>query len=473
MTKWGEITVEEILSPMRGELITGPKESCLTGLSTDTREVTPGQLFWALKGERHDGHDYIQSAVEKGASGIVINKDYKPEILQRNDCAVITVNDTLEALGDLARWWRDKHSVRVAVITGSVGKSTTKEMAASILGLRAETLKNRGNLNNLVGLPLTIFQLTENHKRAVLEMGMNQPGEIARLTEIANPDVGLITNVARAHLEGVGSIDGVAKAKVELLEKISSDGRVLLNGDDELLMRAASPFGRKVTTYGLGSGNEIRAENIRNLGREGVSFELRYDGNSISIRIRVPGVQNVVNALAASAIAISMKESPDTIVKGLNSFEGMYGRFMLVPLPNNVTLVDDTYNSNPASLKAAIDSLKELIAVRGRVIVGLGEMLELGDETLSAHREAGGMVADLGAYFFLAMGEHAREMVDGAVGRGFPPERARVVDTHQEMGQQIKEIMKQGDLILLKGSRRVGLERVSQMLKGNIRAHSK
>jgi UDP-N-acetylmuramoyl-tripeptide--D-alanyl-D-alanine ligase len=473
MTKWGEITVEEILSPMRGELITGPKESCLTGLSTDTREVTPGQLFWALKGERHDGHDYIQSAVEKGASGIVINKDYKPEILQRNDCAVITVNDTLEALGDLARWWRDKHSVRVAVITGSVGKSTTKEMTASILRLRAETLKNRGNLNNLVGLPLTIFQLTENHKRAVLEMGMNQPGEIARLTEIANPDLGLITNVARAHLEGVGSVGGVAQAKVELLAKISSDGLVLLNGDDELLMRAASPFGRKVTTYGLGPGNEIRAENIRNLGREGVSFELRYDGNSISIRIRVPGVQNVVNALAASAIAISMKESPDTIVKGLNSFEGIYGRFTLIPLANNVTLVDDTYNSNPASLKAAIDSLKELIAVRGRVIVGLGEMLELGDETLSAHREAGGMVADLGAYFFLAMGEHAREMVDGAVGRGFPPERARVVDTHQEMGQQIKEIMKQGDLILLKGSRRVGLERVSQMLKGNIRAHSK
>lgn len=464
--KWGEITVEEIILPIRGELISGRRESLLTGLSTDSRDVIPGQLFWALKGERYDGHDYIQNAVEKGASGIVIKKDYKPEISPRNDCAVITVTDTLKALGDLARWWRDKHSVRVAVITGSVGKSTTKEMTAGILGLRVKTLKNRGNLNNLVGLPLTIFQLTEKHRRAVLEMGMNQPGEIARLTEIANPDVGLITNVARAHLEGVGSIRGVAKAKVELLEKISSDGQVLLNGDDELLMRAALPFGRKITTYGLGSGNEIRAENIRNLGREGVSFELRYYGNSIAIRLRIPGLQNVVNALAASAIAISMKESPNDIVKGLNSFKGIHGRFMLVPLSDDVTLVDDTYNSNPSSLKAVIDSLKELVAAGGRVIVGLGEMLELGDETLSAHREAGGMVADLGAYLFLAMGEHAREMINGAVSRGFPPERARVVDTHQEMGQKIIEIMKKGDLILLKGSRRIGLERVSQILKG-------
>ena len=464
--QWGEITVEEIILPIRGELITGHKESLLTGLSTDTRDITPGQLFWALKGERYDGHDYIHNAVEKGASGIVIEKDFKPEILPGSDCAAITVTDTLKALGDLARWWRDQHSVRVAVITGSVGKSTTKEMTAAILGVRAKTLKNRGNLNNLVGLPLTIFQLTEKHQGAVLEMGMNQTGEIARLTEIANPDVGLITNVARAHLEGVGSIRGVAKAKVELLEKISSDGKVLLNGDDELLMRAALPFTRKITTYGLGSGNEIRAENIRNLGREGISFELRYDDNTIAIRLRVPGLQNVVNALAASAIAISMKESPENIVKGLNSFKGIYGRFMLVPLPDDVTLVDDTYNSNPSSLKAAIDSLKELVTARGRVIVGLGEMLELGDETLSAHREAGGMVADLGAYFFLAMGEHAREMINAAVNRGFPPERARVVDTHQEMGQQIIEVMKKGDLILLKGSRRIGLERVSQILKG-------
>ena len=463
--KWGEITAGEILSPVKGDLISGRRASLLTGLSTDSREIIPGQLFWALKGERYDGHDFIKGVIEKGASGIVMRKDRPPEVPPDSDLAVITVNDTLKALGDLAAWWRHQHYVHVAAITGSVGKTTTKEMTAGILGIGAKTLKNKENFNNLVGLPLTVLLLKEEHRRAVLEMGMNLPGEIARLTEIAEPDIGLITNVARAHLEGVGDIMGVARAKVELLEKISSDSQVILNGDDEVLMKASSPFRRKIITYGLGSGNEIRAEKIRNLGREGITFRLRYNGKSVAIRLRVPGLQNVVNALAASAIAICMNEPSEHIVEGLKNFGGIKGRFMLTPLSGGVTLVDDTYNSNPASLKVAIDSVKEMVENSGRVIVGLGEMMELGDETVSAHLEAGGMVAELGVYYFLAMGEHAQEMIKGAVQRGLPPERTQVVDTHREMEQKIREKMKDGDLILLKGSRKMGLENVSASLK--------
>jgi UDP-N-acetylmuramoyl-tripeptide--D-alanyl-D-alanine ligase len=463
--KWGEITAGDMVSPVQGKLIAGPPESVFLGLSTDSRNILPGQLFWALKGERYDGHDFLKQAVDKGAAGVVIEKDHQPEFPRGSDLVVITVSDTLEALGDLARWWRHQHPVQVVAITGSVGKTTTKEMAASILGLNTVTLKNKGNFNNLVGLPLTLFLLEEVHRRAVLEMGMNRFGEIARLTEIADPDVGLITNVGRAHLEGLGDIKGVARAKVEMVEKISDDSQAVLNGDDELLMSVASPFRKKVMTYGLGANNDIRAAKIQNLGREGLSFELQYFGQSQTVRLRVPGLQNVFNALGASAIAICLKESPVHIVKGLGGFEGIRGRFMIAPLPHGITLVDDTYNSNPSSLKAAIESVKELAKNGGRVIIGLGEMMELGDEAVPAHVEAGSMVAELGAHCFIAMGEHAPEMIEGAVNAGFPSERTVMVSTHEEMVQEIRDVMIDGDVILLKGSRRVHLEKVAESLK--------
>jgi UDP-N-acetylmuramoyl-tripeptide--D-alanyl-D-alanine ligase len=467
--KWGEIRAGEIISPMRGELMSGSPGTVLAGLSTDSRKIDPGQLFCALKGGRYDGHDFVKEAVNKDAAGIVIRKGFRPVIPTMRDMVVIAVDDTLEALGDLGGWWRHQYPIPVAAITGSVGKTTTKEMTASILGLSAMTLKNEGNLNNLIGLPLTLFSLNEAHHRAVLEMGMNKIGEIARLTEIADPNIGLITNVARAHLEGLGHIEAVARAKVELLQEMSEEGQVVLNGDDELLMTTASAFRHKAITYGLGSGNHIRAEKISILGRQGISFELQYFGRSEAVRLRVPGLQNVFNALAASAIALCLKERPEVIVEGLQRFEGLKGRFKVFSLPQGVTLVDDTYNSNPASLKAAIDSVSSLAVHGADVIMGLGEMLELGTETVPAHREAGSMVAKLGNSFLVAMGEHAEEMVEGAVNGGLPAERAVVVNTHEEMVEKIGSMMKRGDVILLKGSRKMGLEKVAEGLKRKYR----
>ena len=464
--KWGDISAGEIISPIGGELISGNPGAVFHGLSTDSRKIIRGGLFWALTGERYDGHDFVKKAVEGGAAGVVINRGYRPEEPPGTDRVVIAVPDTLKALGDLAGWWRHQHSVRVVAITGSVGKTTTKEMAAGILGLHTSTLKNRGNFNNLVGLPLTLLSLEEAHRMVVLELGMNQTGEIARLTEIADPDVGLITNVAKAHLEGLGDIRGVARAKVELLERMSADGEVILNGDDDLLMKTASPVVGDVMTYGLGAENDIRADKIRMTAGRGISFELTYHEFSAHIRLRVSGLHNVINALAASAIAICLKETPEHIIEGLNHFEGIKGRFMLSPLKGGGTLVDDTYNSNPSSLKAAVDSLKELAVDGGRVIVGLGEMLELGDETVPAHIEAGRMVAELGAYYFASMGEHAKEMIEGAVNMGFPPGRAVVVKTQEEMAQKIGEVMEDGDLIFLKGSRKMCLEKAVEILKG-------
>jgi UDP-N-acetylmuramoyl-tripeptide--D-alanyl-D-alanine ligase len=350
-------------------------------------------------------------------------------------------------------------------ITGSGGKTTTKEMTSVILSLEGSTLKNEGNFNNLIGLPLSLFLLEKSHRYAVLEMGMNRPGEIGRLTEITDPDIGLITNVGRAHIEGVGSIEGVARAKVELLDKMAPRALAILNGDDRILMQAAAAFRKKPVTFGQGLQNAARAEKIRNLGREGFSFDVYWRGESFPVRLRVPGFHNVYNALASSAIALSLDVSPERIQEGLSQFEGIKGRFKVVPLSEGSLLIDDTYNSNPSSLRLSLESLKAIAAQGRNVIVGLGEMLELGEETEAGHREAGGMVAETGADWLMALGDHAPEVIQGALDKGFARKRAIRVKDHKEMGAKILEIMKPGDLVFLKASRRIGLERVAQRLR--------
>ncbi|MBW1801605.1 MAG: UDP-N-acetylmuramoyl-tripeptide--D-alanyl-D-alanine ligase [Deltaproteobacteria bacterium] len=463
--QWGNITAGDILSPIGGELISGSSETVFRGLSTDSRTISGSDIFWALRGEKFDGHDFIPQALEKGASGILVEKDHTIDRMMIKPQAVIAVRDSLKALGDLAGWWRHQHDIRVAAITGSAGKTTTKEMTAGILSVSSKVLKTQGNYNNLIGLPLTLFRLGEDHQKAVLEMGMNHFGEIGRLTEIADPDIGLITNVGRAHLEGLGDITGVARAKVEMVEKISREGQVILNGDDELLMKTALPFKRPTITFGLGPKNDIRAKDVRRLGHKGLSFALRYHGKKVDLHLSAPGFQNVYNALAAASIALCMDEPIDHIVEGLKRFEGIPGRFKMARLRGGITLLDDTYNANPTSLQAAMDSLKDLVCNGGRIIIGLGDMLELGDETVSAHLDAGGMIADLGAAYLTAMGEHAEELVRGALREGFPSDRAVVVDSHQDMLKGIKSVTRKGDLIFLKGSRKMGLEKVVEGLK--------
>ncbi|MBW2028464.1 MAG: UDP-N-acetylmuramoyl-tripeptide--D-alanyl-D-alanine ligase [Deltaproteobacteria bacterium] len=462
---WGRIRVSEIADVIGGRMVSGAGDTVVQGLSTDTRQMGPGEAFWALKGERFDGHDFVDQAVARGASCVVADRDVSGRLPGKKDTPLLMVADTLRALGDLANWWRKEHAVRVAVITGSVGKTSTKEMAWEILSLRDEPLKNKGNFNNLIGLPLTILGLRPEQRRAVLEMGMNQPGEIARLTEIADPDVGLITRIGRAHLEGVGDLAGVARAKTELLTKISRRSQAILNGDDNLLMETAAPFGREFLTFGLGRDNDVRGHGAEDMGPEGVAFRLRFQGEEAKIRLRVPGQHNIYNALAAAAIALCMGEPLENVVKGLENYRGMPGRFMVTRLENGAVLVDDTYNSNPASLKAAMESVEALAADGGRIIIGLGDMLELGENAREAHLEAGSMVAELGAAYFAALGDYAEDMIRGALDKGFPRERTAVVRDHGEMVDALRERMRGGDLVFLKGSRKVGLDRVAERLK--------
>jgi UDP-N-acetylmuramoyl-tripeptide--D-alanyl-D-alanine ligase len=462
--RWGKITGDQIATALRGQIDSGKKEVVIHGLTTDSRALERGQLFVALRGERYDGHDFVRKAFEKGASGAVVERGASPDIPRGTYPLVITVHDTLKALGDLASWWRHRHSSTIIAITGSAGKTSTKDMTAGILALGASTLKNEGNLNNLIGMPLTLLRLDEDHQRAVLEMGMNRPGEIGRLTEIADPHVGLITNVARAHLAGLGDMRGVARAKCELLEKMSQDSTAILNGDVPLLMEEAGRFKRAFMTFGFEKNNHIRAEAIQYMGMEGMAFKIRYKNRTLPIELRVPGIQNVSNALAASAVALSLHEPEEHLVEGLKRFRGIKGRFSITPLNMGATLIDDTYNANPSSLMAAIHTIKGWLPDGGRLIVGLGEMLELGQEAARAHREAGEMVAELKPLLFLAMGEHAREMLDGALGKGLPRETCYEVKSHEEMVRMIKETMGESDIVLLKASRGMRLEKVAEGL---------
>jgi UDP-N-acetylmuramoyl-tripeptide--D-alanyl-D-alanine ligase len=457
------ISVKEFLAPINGQLVSGKPDSVINGVSTDTREIKKGEVFIALKGENFDGHNFLAEAVKKGAVCVVV--DDEKNVLEDLQAAVIKVRDTLTALGDFAGFIRHSHDVKVVSITGSMGKTTTKEMTACILEEGSETLKNQGNFNNLVGLPLTLLGLTDKHKRAVLEMGMNHFNEIRRLTRISDPDVGLITNVGPVHLEGVGDIQGVARAKTEMIEEMRPEAKVILFGDDTVLMKEAIRFNRKYFTFGVGPENDVSAEDINISGEGGVSYSLKYRNDSIPVMLPVSGMHNLINSLAAASVAICLNEKKENIARGLKKFKGVKGRLISVILSDDVLLLDDTYNSNPSSLKAALDVAKEKAGCTRRMIVGLGDMLELGDGAIEAHIEAGRVVAGTGARFLFAIGAHARYMREGALDAGFPEERAIMVKSHHDMVTGINDVVEKGDLILLKGSRMMGLEKVVQGLK--------
>ncbi len=464
LPKWGKIQVRDIASIVNGTLAGEGGNTEVTGISTDSRTLKKGEVFWALKGERFDGHDYVKDALRAGASGVVVELHHLAKEISQSGHTVIYVSNTLNALGELAAWWRREHKAKVAGITGSAGKTTTKEMAASILGLGHEVLKNEGNLNNLIGLPVTLLKMEEHHGRAVVEMGMNRPGEIARLTQIADPDIGLITNVGKAHLEGLGDLLGVARAKLEMAEQIRDEAALILNGDDQVLMETAAGLKKEVFTFGLGRQNHIRAENISFRKGGNGEFVLLFGGVKAKIRLEVPGIHNVMNALAAASIALLLDEPMERICQGLEKFKSIKGRFVLRNIQDDITLVDDTYNANPLSLKAALDSIRSMEYRPDNLIIGLADMLELGVESNKLHYDAGKWVAELAPRLFVITGEYGSEMARGAKDFGLPDEQVVVAKDAEEMAAVIMENMRPGDAILLKGSRLMGLDKLADKL---------
>jgi UDP-N-acetylmuramoyl-tripeptide--D-alanyl-D-alanine ligase len=405
------------------------KNCPLGGLSTDSRNIAPGDLFVPLRGERFDGHDYLSQAVRNGAAACLSD-----EVVAGLPVPVVRVEDTLRALGDIAAAYRLQLKGPLVAITGSAGKTTTKEMLASILERIGPGLKTAGNFNNLIGLPLTLMKLQPDDQWAVLEMGTSALGEIERLTEIARPTIGVITNVGAAHLETLAGLDGVARAKGELVAGLQG-GVAVVNLDDPRVAVLPIANGVKKLTYGLAEEADIRAEAI-----------VEED-----------------NRLGFTLVTRSARVTIDDIVGGLDAFRPVAGRMNLFPLTCGGLVLDDCYNSNPLSATAALDALKKLDG-RGRRIAVLGDMLELGPAAQELHRELGEKAAAV-ADLLIAVGSFSEAVCAGAVKAGMNSDRVERLGSAGDAATLLQDILRPGDLILVKGSRGVKLEQVVEILK--------
>ena len=455
------LSIGEISRAVNGEQSGGDSESVAEDVSIDTRTIKSGELFFALKGPRFDGHNFVDEAFKKGSLAAVVQRPggfaSPPPPPGR---VLITVEDTLKALGDLAAYVRKKTLVPLIAITGTAGKTTTKEMAASILSKR-QVLKTPGNKNNLVGMPLTLIGLNPGHKAAVIELGISEEDEMARMAEISSPDVALITNIGRGHLEGLETVEKVAKEKGKLFYAVAGSGVMVVNLDDPLTKKMAEeimeecPVTEQVT-YGTDPEADVHVKGYSGCGLEGFDVDYEVKGMPVTVRLKVPGEVNVVNAAAAIASTLPLGVSIEEITEGLEDFTATPGR-MDVFTEDGITMIDDSYNSNPESLLAALSLLSE---ADGRKIAVLGDMLELGEDSSEAHIEAGKEAAEMGVDLLVAIGGFADEVAEGACNcqssQG-PTETYKCED----MGEAVEildGLLREGDTVLVKGSRGTSME---------------
>jgi UDP-N-acetylmuramoyl-tripeptide--D-alanyl-D-alanine ligase len=422
-------------------------------VSSDSRAIQPGDLFVALRGERLDGHDFVADCLQRGAAAAMVDTAWQAGA----PAPLLAVEDTRIALGTLASFWRGKFDIPIAAVTGSNGKTTVKEMLAAILRANCRedaVLATQGNLNNDIGLPLTLFKLRTTHRYAVIEMGMNHPGEISYLTRLAKPTVALVNNALQAHLEGLGSVEAVAHAKGEIFEGLASDGMAIVNADDPfapLWKQLAAP--RKIMTFGLHVGADVSAD--YRLEDDGSAIALKTPNGTAALRLPVSGVHNVRNALAASAAALAMGAPLDAVVAGLQAYGGVKGRLQRKPGKQGATIIDDTYNANPASMRAAIDVLA---ACRGQRVLVLGDMGELGADAVGLHREIGAYAKAAGLDTLLVLGDLSREMAAG-FGNG-----AQHFVTPENLAGALVQQLSADTTVLVKGSRFMRMERVVNLL---------
>ena len=459
--------LEEILKATGGRLLQGKEKTSFPGISTDSRTVAEGELFIALKGERFDGHHFAIEALKKRAGGVIIEEDKVRDIRWNGyrPSAVIAVKDALHALGDIAQERRRRFGTPVVALTGSNGKTTTKEMISACLETTFPVLKTKGNLNNLIGLPLTLLHLTDEERIVVLEMGMNVPGEIRRLTEIAEPDVGLITNIERVHLEGMGSLERVREEKGELFRRMRQDGTILVNQDDPSVIDLASEFHGQKITFGIDHPAEVMAKDIRLQEVGETSFTLMMEGVAMEITLPFLGGHFVPNALSAIAVASLFGIELEKVKEALEHLSPCPMRMEVLRPQEGVTLINDAYNANPRSMELALEVLSQMKG-KGRGIAVLGDMLELGEYSVEAHQHIGERIGELSIDFLLALGEEAPVLVESAMRHGLDSEKARIVESHTEAISMLKKMARDGDWILVKGSRRMGMEKIAEGLMG-------
>jgi UDP-N-acetylmuramoyl-tripeptide--D-alanyl-D-alanine ligase len=431
----------------------------IKGVSIDSRTLKEGELFIAIRGDRYDGHDFVPDALRKGAWGALVEQSaleskYATMGGLRN---VIPVEDTLFSLQEMSLIHRKKFSIPVIGITGSNGKTTTKEMLASILLQKGPVLKNEGNLNNHIGVPLTLMKMDSHHKAAIIEMGMSGLGEIKTLTRLAIPAVGVITNISAAHLQFLGSTDAVAEAKGELLQTMRSDGTAVLNADDRYFSILRSKYPGRVLSFGIEQPADVRASDIRQV-RDVTDMTLHADGRSVLVRLRTVGRHNVYNALAAAAAALATDVPLETVKFGLEEFRPVAMRSELKDVQGR-TVLADYYNANPDSMKAALETLASLTTGK-RTIAVLGDMLELGDTAAGSHRAIGAIAAKLGIDLMITVGPLAKHIAEGAVAAGMARDRVLEAETTSRGAALLKEHSRPGDTVLIKGSRGMKMEKV-------------
>ena len=453
------LPVEIIAKAVGGALAAGDPKAKVLGVSTDSRTLQPGQLFVPLAGERFDGHAFLGDAVARGAAAVLVQAGRPlPELV---GAAVIAVDEPLAALHRLARWYRQRLGARVVAVTGSNGKTTTKDMAAAILSVRWATRKSQGNYNNEVGLPLAILDASPGTEVLVLEMGMRGPGQIRQLAEVAQPEVGVVTNVGPVHMELLGSLEAIARAKRELVEALPAGGWAVLNADDPQVRRMATHCAGQVLLYGLDGAAQVRASHVTSRGFAGVGFTLHWQGRSVPVTVPAPGRHHVYNALAAAGAALALGCDLDAVVRGLLAFplHASAMRLELRERPDGLRVINDAYNASPASVEAALALLAEVEAERRLAV--LGDMLELGPVSEAAHREVGRRAAAAGVDYLVAVGRWAETVCAAAVDAGLPPERAEAVAA---AAARVAALARPGDVVLVKASRGLRLEQVAEAL---------
>jgi len=445
------LTLIDVWEGLHGVLVAadGPGDASFSRAIIDSREAAPGDLFFALHGERADAHDFVPAAFRAGAAGAVVARPVDaPE-----GASVFHVSDPLVGLQRLASSWRARHKARVIAVTGSVGKTTAKEVIASVLSRRYNTLKTEANLNTEIGVPLSLLKLTAAHDRAVLELGMYLPGDIALLARIAQPEVGVVTNVEPVHLERAGSISRITSGKAELVEALPPHGLAVLNGDDPRVAAMSRRTRARSVLFGLSEQCDIRATEIESRGLAGLSFVIHAGGQSVRVACRLAGRHHVYAALAAASVAMNDGMSLAEVADALGGVR-LELRLTVRPGPNGSTLIDDSYNASPASMLAALDLLSEC---SGRRVAVLGHMRELGSAESEGHRRVGSY-ASRRCELLIVVGEDARTLADAALEAGHAD--VRVVATPKEATAILQRELSAGDHCLIKASRAVGLESV-------------
>ena len=447
------LNVEDIIAATGGSLVCGERDFEISEITTDSRKAGANMLFVPIIGENNDGHDYIESAFENGAD-VVITQKKIAGVAGKN---IVLVKDTRIALGDIARYYKNKYNLPTVSVTGSVGKTTTKDMISAVLAMKYNTLKTQGNFNNDIGLPLTVFRLEHKHQMAVLEMGMSHMGEIHYLASIARPDTAVITNIGMSHIENLGSQEKICESKMQICDFFTKDNLLILNGDDKLLAKQTGNF--KIVTYGIKNRDcDLVAREIKNFGIDGTRFSVAVGGKDYDVTVKIPGEHNVYNALAAIAVGLHYDVPMEDIIDGIREFQ-LTGMRMEIKKHNRITVIDDCYNASPDSMRAAIKVLGDIKAKRKIAI--MGDVLEIGGFAEKELYAVGTQMDNIDV--LITVGENSKYIAKGADFAGL--ENIFCFETVDEVLEFLNDFIEEDDTVLVKASRGMHFERIVDALK--------